>query len=248
MSPSFFRIWFRCSCCDSCCWRWPGCTEGRERVCEVWYTFCCSGWNSQSGWYPSVCSQQLRMREASQNPCSSESKAFNLLLLNSSPGTKRITVKWSVLLLFWSCSSQPYALGFISCYLYLGDVLGERVRGCFPLYRTNRSETTRTNQGKMEPKLRPNWLLGIVVRARVTYCQEKNAGKHRQNTEKPVIYLSLKTDENQKKNKLRCTAVPEPCVQLCIRRKFRSCVWSLHTLHSGVNNYIWTIRHFDYCV
>ena len=188
------------------------------------------------------------MREASQNPCSSESKAFNLLLSNSSPGTKRITVKWSVLLLFWSCSSQPYALGFISCYLYLGDVLGERVRGCFPLYRTNRSETTRTNQGKMEPKLRPNWLLGIVVKARVTYCQEKNAGKHRQNTEKPVIYLSLKTDENQKKNKLRCTAVPEPCVQLCIRRKFRSCVWSLHTLHSGVNNYIWTIRHFDYCV
>ena len=125
----------------------------------------------------------------------------------------------------------------------LGDLLGERVRGCFPLYRT-----TRTNQGKMEPKLRPNWLLGIVVRARVTYCQEKNAGKHRQSTEKPVIYLSLKTDENQKKNKLRCTAVPEPCVQLCIRRKFGSCVWSLHTLHSGVNNYIWTIRHFDYCV
>ena len=147
MPPSFFRIWFRCSCCDCCCWRRPGCTEGRERVCEVWYTFSCSGWNSQSGWYPCVCSQQLWMREASQNPCSSESKAFNLLLLNSSPGTKRITVKWSVLLLFWSCSSQPYALGFISCYLYLGDVLGERVRGCFPLYRTNRSETTRTNQG-----------------------------------------------------------------------------------------------------
>ena len=121
MSPSFFRIWFRCSCCDSCCWRRPGCTEGRERVCEVWYTFSCSWWNSQSGWYPCVCSQQLRMREASQNPCSSESKAFNLLLLNSSPGTKRITVKWSVLLLSWSCSSQPYALGFISCYLYLGD-------------------------------------------------------------------------------------------------------------------------------
>ena len=95
----FFRIWFRCSCCDSCCWRRPGCTEGRERVCEVWYTFSCSGWNSQSGWYPCVCSQQLRMREASQNPCSSESKASNSLLLNSSPGTKRIAVKWSLLLM-----------------------------------------------------------------------------------------------------------------------------------------------------
>ena len=82
------------------------------------------------------CERQVKIR------VSSESKAFNLLLLNSSPGTKRITVKWSVLLLFWSCSSQPYALGFISCYLYLGDVSGERVRGCFPLYRTNRAVTS----------------------------------------------------------------------------------------------------------
>ena len=38
--------------------------------------------------------------------------------------------------------------------------------------------------------------------------------------------------KTSRKNKSRCTAVPEPCVQLCIRRKFRSCVWSLHTLHS----------------
>ena len=38
--------------------------------------------------------------------------------------------------------------------------------------------------------------------------------------------------KTSRKNKSRCTAVPEPCVQLCIRRKFRSCAWSLHTLHS----------------
>ena len=87
------------------------------------------------------CERQVKIRvvQSERRP--------NLLHLNSSPGTKRITVKWSLLVLFWSCSSQPYAFGFISCYLYLGDVLGERVRGCFPLYRTNRSETTRTNQG-----------------------------------------------------------------------------------------------------
>ena len=38
--------------------------------------------------------------------------------------------------------------------------------------------------------------------------------------------------KTRRKNKLRCTAVPEPCVQLCIRRKFRSCIWSLHTFTS----------------
>ena len=66
--------------------------------------------------------------------------------------------------------------------------------------------TTRTNQGKME--------------------REGNQNCHRIDcSEKPVIYLSLQTDgTSQKKNKLRCTAVPEPCVQLSIRRKFRSCV------------------------
>ena len=45
-------------------------------------------------------------------------------------------------------------------------------------------------------------------------------------------FLSLKTDENQNKNKLRCTAVPEPCVQLCIRRTFRSFFWSLNIFTS----------------
>ena len=59
------------------------------------------------------CERQVKIRvvQSERRP--------NLLHLNSSPETKRITVKWSVLLLFWSCSSQPYALGFISCYLLI---------------------------------------------------------------------------------------------------------------------------------
>ena len=73
---------------------------------------------------------------------------------------------------------------------------------------------------------------------------EKNAGKHRQNAEKPVIYLSLKTDENQNKKQI----------------KMHCCTWALcatvqkekvHVLHlklthtALVNTYIWTICHFD---
>ena len=42
--------------------------------------------------------------------------------------------------------------------------------------------------------------------------------------------------KTKRKNKLRCAVVPEPCVQLCIRTKFRSCVWSLHTLHLHLNH------------
>ena len=38
--------------------------------------------------------------------------------------------------------------------------------------------------------------------------------------------------KTRRKNKLRCSAVPEPCVQLCIKRMFTSCVWRLHILHS----------------
>ena len=73
---------------------------------------------------------------------------------------------------------------------------------------------------------------------------EKNAGKHRQNAEKPVIYLSLKTDENQNKKQIKmhcCTWA------LCATaQKEKVYVLRLKLTHTAlVNTYIWTICHFD---
>ena len=43
-------------------------------------------------------------------------KASNLLLLNSSPGTKRITVKWSVFLILVSfLPTFPFGLSHVIC-------------------------------------------------------------------------------------------------------------------------------------
>ena len=48
--------------------------------------------------------------------------------------------------------------------------------------------------------------------------------------------LSLKADENQKqKKKLGCTAITEPCVQLCLRRKVMSGFWSLNCTHKHLD-------------
>ena len=73
---------------------------------------------------------------------------------------------------------------------------------------------------------------------------EKNAGKHRQNAEKPVIYLSLKTDENQNKKQIKmhcCTWALCATVQ-----KEKVYVLRLKLTHTAlVNTYIWTICHFD---
>ena len=68
----------------------------------------------------------------------------------------------------------------------------------------------KKEEERRKKKKKKKVLGGSVKAVRVTYCKEKNAGKHRQHAEKSVIYLSLKTDKRPERNKSSCTAVPEP--------------------------------------